>query len=205
MNRDITLFTWESYNPLKGGFVFTYSSSMSAELPIRDILDEQGKGIMEDPNPETLTFGFFDCLNLKEREVFVDKQKKYAFFLTKYAGTNPDFQKKIVITGYMEVKKIKNMYGRIEKCFDKTTSHKMKGWWAFYGEMKLVSLEDSIELTPELLEKWGYDKKSVSKLKQMTIDLDETQANELVAHFVTKTDITANYVEEIESLNNLIF
>jgi len=203
MDSKVQLMTWKDYTPRKGGQVFTYSSSVSSELPIRDVFGEQSKGELLDPNLESNTFGYFDCLNLKERLNFVKKQKQYAFFMTKYAGSEEKFQKKILITGYMEISKIKNMYGRVGKCFDLATSAKMNSWWAFYGDMKFVSLEDAFVVTNKSLKEIGIKvEKKINRV--MTIDLENEEANALVAYFEGKENTYEAYRAEIESLTNLI-
>ena len=203
MDNKLQLVTWKNYSPRKAGQVFTYASSMSSELPIRDVFGEQNKGEILDPNLETSTFGFCDCLNLKERLNFVKKQKKYAFFMTKYAGSDADYEKKLLITGYMEIDKVKNMYGRVGKCFDLATSAKMDSWWAFYGEMKFVALKDCFEVTDKSMKEIGKtDFKKINRL--MTIDLTEEEAENLVAYFEPKDNAFDAYKEEIESLNALI-
>ena len=75
--ENINLFEWDDYHTYSNeGFIFTYNTLLSAELPIRDFLNEQNTGELKDPSFETQTFGYFDCLNLKEREIFVKKEKK---------------------------------------------------------------------------------------------------------------------------------
>ncbi len=203
MENKIQLVTWKNYAPRRGGQVFTYPSSMSSELPIRDVFGEQSKGEILDPNIETASFGYFDCINLKERLNFVKVQKQYAFFMTKYVGSDADYEKKFLITGYMEVSKIKNMYGRVGKCFDLATSAKMDSWWAFYGDMKFVALKDAFEVTGKSMKELGKD--DLSKINRlMTIDLDEEQTLKLVAYFEDKDNIVDAYREEIESLSNLM-
>ncbi len=204
LNNDINLFLWDDYTTTsKEGFILTYNTSLSAELPIRDIFGEQRKDFkLKDPNIETSTFGYYDCLNLKERDLFVKRQKKYIFFLTKYKGINEEYKDKILITGMMTVVKIKDMYGRIESCFNKATSNRIKSWWAFWGPMKFLSLEDALEVTPELLERWGFE--VGDKVKKSTFDLNDEITEELLEYFDSKEDYTSQYIEEIKMLTELI-
>ncbi len=189
---------WQDYRASNRGMVVFYSSDPVSELPIREIPEELPSDILPEPNYETGTYGLYGCGRSKIRNSFVKSKLRYLLFVTKYAGTNPDFKDKFLITGYFrinktaDVKRLHIRYCADYSCLDEDVCYGLRA-----EEQRFVSVQDAFEITDSVLKSWDY-KAKISR--QTRIMLDEPQTMEIVEYLKAKRDMTAEYIAETERL-----
>lgn len=189
---------WQDYRASNRGMVVFYPSDPVSELPIREIPEELPSDILPEPNYETRTYGLYGCGRSKIRNSFVKSKIRYLLFVTKYAGTNPDFKDKFLITGFFrinktaDVKRLHIRYCADYSCLDEDVCYGLRA-----EEQRFVSVQDAFEITDSILKSWDY-KARISR--QTRIILDETQTMEIVEYLKSKRDMTAEYIAETERL-----
>lgn len=189
---------WQDYRGSKEAIVINFECSKSTELPVRDILDENGKGRQIEPNIETGAYGYFQCFDARTRNSFVKKRKGYLLFLTNYQGTLEGYRGRDFIVGYYrilqtaDVRKfhMRNFSG--ELCPEIEYCHALRA-----GEMKFVKIQDGLELTADRLKSWGYKGKLN---RQLRLAFDEEKVTQVLEHFAQKEDQSASYISQIEKL-----
>ena len=96
--------SWNKYNPVQrtGKLCFHYCSKQST-LPIRDFLNNHHKGFKSEPNYETASYNlYWDC-NQPSVQAAVKDGLSHILFITKYTGTQREFQGRYFIVGYYEI------------------------------------------------------------------------------------------------------
>ncbi|MCX7725577.1 MAG: hypothetical protein N2053_01880 [Chitinispirillaceae bacterium] len=198
INISVDSIGWQDYRASNTGMVIFYSTDPVSELPIREIPEELPTDVSPDPNYETGTYGLFGCGKIKIKNSFVRSKIRNLFFLTKYAGTNVDYKDRYFITGWYHINKIvdaKKLHIRYLSnfsCLEENSCYAMRA-----DIVRFVSIEDSFEVTEEVLKSWNYDSKIT---KQTKILLDEKQASELIEYLKSKQDITQSLISETERL-----
>jgi len=200
----IDLSQWQDFRGKDEGVLIHVNSSREAIMPVRDALDEYRKGRQTEPNYETGTFGLVGPSMVQLRNSLVKNKKRYILFGTIYEGMSEAHKGKFLVTGYMRIDKIldvKKLHlrkwalknGQADELLARY--FEMDNCWALYSnDMRFVSPEDAIEVTPEKAKKWG----AKSKLnKQARLNLTPDQTHEVVEYFKSKVDQTEEYIATV--------
>ena len=89
---EISLKDWQDYRGNNKGIVLFTEPCLQAALPIRDELDDNGKGACHEPDYETGTYGLQTCHNQSKINAIVKAKYAYVFFAVKYAGLDDAFK-----------------------------------------------------------------------------------------------------------------
>ncbi len=203
----INLSKWQDFRGKNEGVLVYLNTATSTAMPVRDVLDELGKGFQSEPNYSTGTYNFIGNANSQLCNSTYKNRKRYLFFGTSYQGTSEESHGKYLIIGHM----------RIDKYMDARKRH-MRNWMesknevsapdcvdlkeslAFYSaEMQFYAPKDSFELTEAVMKGWGY-KGRVAKHMKLTFDEDKNQ--ELLDFFASKTPKTDEYITEVNKLED---
>ncbi|MEN9306714.1 MAG: hypothetical protein RL173_646 [Fibrobacterota bacterium] len=200
----IDLSQWQDFRGKDEAVLIHINSSREAVMPVRDALDEFRKGRQTEPNYETGTFGLVGPSMVQLRNSLVKNKKRYILFGTIYEGMSEAHKGKFLVTGYMRIDKIldvKKLHlrkwalknGQADELLARY--FEMDNCWALYSnDMRFVSPEDAIEVTPEKAKKWG----AKSKLnKQARLNLTPDQTHEVVEYFKSKVDQTEEYIATV--------
>ena len=76
----IDLKPWQDFRGKEEGILLHIHTSREAMMPVRDALDEFGKGQQTEPNYETGTFGLVGPSMVKIRNALVKNKKRWIFF-----------------------------------------------------------------------------------------------------------------------------
>jgi hypothetical protein len=198
----INLTGWQDYRGKHSAGIIYVETSKESLIPVRDQLNEQGKGNLFEPNYETRTYGFISSAHAKQLNNIVKARHKYVLFATRYEGMEKDFKHQFLIHGYM----------RIDKTIDSRARHMRKYLMAdegtpepscinetkaesFYSEdMNFYSPEDSIILTNEKLEEWDAGTRVSRQMKFLAKD---EALDSILEHFASKTAINDEYIETV--------
>lgn len=200
----IDLSQWQDFRGKDEAVLIHINSSREAVMPVRDALDEFRKGRQTEPNYETGTFGLVGPSMVQLRNSLVKNKKRYILFGTIYEGMSEAHKGKFLVTGYMRIDKIldvKKLHlrkwalknGQADELLARY--FEMDNCWALYSnDMRFVSPDDAIEVTPEKAKKWG----AKSKLnKQARLNLTPDQTHEVVEYFKSKVDQTEEYIATV--------
>lgn len=198
INISIDSIGWQDYRASNTGMVIFYSTDPVSELPIREIPEELPTDISPDPNYETKTYGLFGCGKIKIKNSFIKSKIRNLFFITKYAGTKLDYKDRYFITGYYRINKVIDAKKLHIRYLSNFSCLEENNCYAMHADMvRFVSIDDSFEVTDEILKSWNY----TSKLTRQTkISLDEKQTTELIEYLNSKEDITQSLIAETERL-----
>lgn len=207
----IDLAPWQDFRGKDEGVLIHINTSREAVMPVRDALDEFGKGRQTEPNYETGTFGLVGPSQVQLRNSLVKNKKRYVLFGTIYEGISEAHRKKFLIIGYMRIDKIRDVKKlhlrkwalRSGQADDLLSRYfEMDACWALYSDdMKFYSLEDAIEVTPEMAKKWG----AKGKLnKQTRLTLSPEQTHEIIQNFAGKQDQTEEYIATMREFQEFL-
>ena len=189
---------WQDYRSSPTGMVVFYAGDAIAELPIREVPEEITSDISPDPNYETGTYGFYGCGKTKIRAAFAKEKIKYLLFVTKYVGTNADFQGKNFITGFYKITKTADVkrthirFGTDYSCLDEAACIALRA-----DEVRFVAIEHAFPVTDAVLRSWNYK----ARLTQQTrVMIDEEKTQKIVDHLRAQPDSTAAYIAETTRL-----
>jgi len=191
---------WQDYRGSKESVVVNFECAQSSILPIRDVLGEADRGAKREPNIETHTYGFSQCVDARTRNSFVKNRKGYMFFLTNYQGQSKKHKGRDFIVGYYhilqtaDVRKSHMRNMEEEMCPDLDFCHALRSL-----ESKFVPIEEAFELSSDKLKEWGYKGKLSRQLK---LAFNEEKTNEVLDFFSSKQDASALYIEEIAKAVN---
>ncbi len=190
---------WQGYRSGTDGIVVYYESDPDSELPIRMITGTRKSDHNEvDPNYETLTYGLYDCVNSKLRNMFAKKKFGYVFFMTRYRGVSEEFEDKLLLTGYYkidataDVQKLHLRHLEDSTCINGRTCQALRAGYAYF-----YSAEDAYKMSKAALKSIGYDKK-VSRLTKIV--LDEEMVKKLLRKFHGKKNAIDSYLREHNEL-----
>jgi hypothetical protein len=198
MNKTASGVPWQDYRASNTGMAVYYGSDPISELPIREIPLKYPSEIESEPNYETGTFGYFSCARTKIRSTFVKSKIRYLIFLTKYAGTNTEYQGKYYATGFYRITKtadVKKLHIRQcseFSCLDEKVCYALRA-----DESRFVAIEDAYPVTPQVLKDWDFNGRLT---RQSRIFLTEEQTAALLDHLMKKPDIRDKYIEETARL-----
>jgi len=203
----INLEGWQDYRGDHAGILLYVETSHQAALPVRDQLNENGKGFLTEPNYETSTYGFIGCFNSRAVNSIVRNKHRYILFATRYQGIEQEMQNKFLIHGYMRIDKVKDVRSRHVRQFVRNVTDvepecmnldKSMACWS--QEMKFFSLEDSFELTEEVMKGWGYKGRIT---KQMKLLLEGEKLDSILEWFSEKKDLTNEYISTVSEFKAL--
>lgn len=196
---------WQDYRGKGEGVLIHLDSAKQHALPVREPLDEQGLPIL-DPNYETGSFGFMQCMDAKTRLATMKNRRRYFLFGTRYGGAAEAFKGRFLIIGYMRLDKILEVRKRhVHKWMEQKAAGApapecmdLEQCFAFESqEMNFYSPEDSFELSEELMKKWGYKGKVT---KQMKLTFTEEKLQVILEHFKTKAAKNAEFIAAAKEL-----
>lgn len=204
----INLDGWQDYVGKSSGALLYVETSHQAAVPVRDQLNENGKGFLSEPNYESWTYGLMSCYNVKNVNTIVKGRSRYILFGTRYEGlSEPEYKNKYIIHGYMTIKKTRDVRTRhIQKYMvgqegEEPECMQMESSMAVYGPMHFVSLADGFELTDELLKEWGYRGRASRQLK--TIFKGE-HVERILAHLDSKPEMIDEYIATVEEFKEAL-
>ena len=160
----INLEGWQDYRGNAAGSLLYVETSHQSEMPVRDQLNENGKGFLYEPNYETSTYGLMSCYNVKAINAILKAKSRYILFGTRYEGlSDSELRNKYLIMGYMRIDKIKDVRTRhIQRYManpelQEPECMQMEHNWAVYGPMRFVSMNDAFVVTDEVYEHIVYE------------------------------------------------
>jgi hypothetical protein len=207
----IDLSQWQDFRGKDEGVLIHINTSREAVMPVRDALDEFGKGQQTEPNYETGTFGLVGPSQVQLRNSLVKNKKRWILFGTFYDGLSEAHKGKLLLVGYMRIDKIldvKKLHLRRWALRDGAADDllskyfELENCWALYSdEMRFFSPEDSIEVTPELAKKWG----AKGKLnKQLRLNLTPDQTKAVLEELRAKQDQTEEYIATVREFQEFL-
>lgn len=190
--------TWQDYRGAETGMIVYYNSDPVSELPIREVPEELPSDVSLDPNYETGSFGFYGCKHAKVRSYFVKNKMRYLFFMTRYAGTNPDHTDDLMITGYYRIKQTTNVQKLHIRYLDEYSCINEDSCIALRAnEVHFVSVEDAFKVDEKALAQWEYTSRVTRQTKVM---LNEENTLNLLQYLQSKENITDQYNSETQRL-----
>ncbi len=198
----INLDGWQDYRGTHSGILFFNDTTKHAVLPVRDQMNESGKGNLTEPNYETRTIGLKSAYKTKELNNIVKSKHRYMILANKYEGINKDFKNKYLVYGYLRIDKVRDVrkihihhYMADMKNHDEPDCMTLDKAMAIYSEdFKVFQLEDCIVLDKELLEEWGLGSR-ISK--QMKLVFNDENLNKVIQHFSDKKAANESYIETV--------
>ncbi len=200
---------WQDYRGKGEGVLIHLDASAKHILAVREPIDEHGRAITE-PNYETGTYGFLQCANAKTRLATMKNRRRYFLFGTRYQGLSEAEKGKFLIVGYMRLDKILEVRKRhVHKWMEAQQSGvpapecmDMEQCYAFQSEeMNFYAPEDALELSEELMKKWGYKGKVT---KQMKLSFTEEKLEVILTHFKNKTPRNQDYITAAKELEEAL-
>ena len=207
----IDLSQWQDFRGKDEAVLIHINTSREAVMPVRDALDEFGKGQQTEPNYETGTFGLVGPSQVQLRNSLVKNKKRWVLFGTFYEGLSDTHKGKFLLVGYMRIDKIRDVKkihlrkwalrnGEADDLLSKY--FELENCWALWSdEMRFFAPEDSIEVTPELARKWGA-KGKLNKQARLNLTVDQTQ--ELVAQLRAIPDQTEEYIATVREFQEFL-
>jgi predicted DNA-binding WGR domain protein len=196
---------WQDYRGKGEGVLIHLDTSAKHVLPVREPVDEFGLTVTE-PNYETGSYAYLQCTNAKTRLATMKNRRRYFLFGTRYQGLEETNKGKFLIIGYMRLDQILEVRKRhvhkwmeaqqagvpAPECMD------MDLCYAFQSkEMNFYAVEDSFELSEELMKKWGYKGRVT---KQMKLSFTEEKLEAILTHFKGKTPKNKEYIAAAKEL-----
>lgn len=207
----IDLGPWQDFRGKDEGVLVHINTSREAVMPVRDALDEFGKGRQTEPNYETGTFGLVGPSQVQLRNSLVKNKKRYILFGTIYEGISEAHRGKFLLIGYMRIDKIRDVKKihlrkwalRNGEADDLLARYfEMDACWALYSDdMKFYSPEDALEVTPELAKKWGA-KGKLNKQSRLTLTPDQTR--DVLQYFAGKQDQNEEYIATMREFQEFL-
>lgn len=199
----INLEGWQDFRGDHAGVLMYVETSKQSVLPVRDQLNEQGKGNLFEPNYETRTYGFISSKNARAVNSIIKNKHRYVLFGTRYDGVEDEYKGKFLIIGYMRIDKIKDAKSRHVHSYmrnldsqDEPECLNLDHAYALYSEdMKFFSHEDCFELSQDVMKGWGYKGRVT---KQMKLLLEDEKLDDVLNHFESKKDLSDEYIETVK-------
>lgn len=197
----INLEGWQDYRGETAGALLYIETSHQSVVPVRDQLNENGKGFFYEPNYETSTYGLVSCCNTKSLNNILKAKSRYILFGTRYEGAIAEFKNKFLIMGYQRVDKTKDVRSRhIQQFLGNPSAAEpecmaLEKSMATWGPMRFVALADSFPVTDDLLKEWGYKGRATRQLK---VVFSKEHLEQILAHLDSKADLTDEYIATVE-------
>ncbi len=196
---------WQDYRGKSEGVLVHVDTTRKHELPVRDVLNEYGRGAQLDPHYETSTYNLMSCVNSKLCSATIKNKRRYLLFGTRYQGTREELRSRFLIIGYMridrnlEVRKrhvhqwMENPNLGIEpECINEEECYAFGS-----DDMRFYAPEDAFELSEATMQEWGYKGKITKQMKLTFVD-DKLQA--ILGHLQGRTERSADYIAAISEL-----
>ena len=194
---------WQDYRGKNEGVLLHVGSSKNHELPVRELIDSNGKVVLE-PNYELGTYGVIQCQEARTRMAAFKARRRHFLFGTRYQGTLEEYRGRFFIVGTMRLEKSLEVRTRhVHKWMEQKDTAppecmEMDACQAFQsGDMNFYAIEDSFELTEALMQEWGYKGKIT---KQMKLTFTEDKMGLILEHFKAKTPRNADYQAAVKDL-----
>ncbi len=195
---------WQDYRGKGEGVLIHLDSTKLHELPVRDPLDAEGNPVLE-PNYETKTYGFMQCVNAKTLLSTFRNRRRYLLFGTRYQGKLEAYLGRFLVIGYMRLDKSLEVRKRYShRWVEQPAGSKSPEWlemeqcYAFYSEdMNFYAPEDAYELSEAIMKDWGYKGKIT---KQMKLTFPEDRLQQILAHFHGKVSCNEKYLEALKEV-----
>jgi len=197
----INLEGWQDYRGETAGALLYIETSHQSVVPVRDQLNENGKGFFYEPNYETSTCGLISPYNAKNLNGIVKNKSRYILFGTRYEGSVAEFKNKFVIMGYQRIDKVKDVRSRHMQHFlanpdaQEPECMALDRSMATWGPMRFVALMDSFVITDDLLKQWGYKGRATRQLK---VVFTKEHLEQILAHLDSKPDLTDEFIATVE-------
>lgn len=200
----IDLKPWQDFRGKDEGILLHIHTSREAVMPVRDALDEYGKGQQSEPNYETGTFGLVGPSMVKIRNSLVKNKKRWIFFGTFYDGLEKDLKGKFLVIGYMRIDKVRDVrnlhihkWMREENKADAMSSYfDLDHCWALYSDdMKFFAPKEAFEVTQALAKTWGAANGKLTR--QTRLALEVPAVTQLREYFAAKTDMSEEYIATV--------
>ena len=198
----INLTGWQGFRGKNMGSLLYVETSHLTVVPVRDQMNENGKGAFSVSNYETSTYGFVSCCNVKAINKIVQTNKsRYILFGTRYEGGDPDYKGKYLIMGYMKIENTKDVRSRHIQSYMSTPGAEepecmlLEKDIAVQGPMHFVSLQDCYVLTDERLKDWGYKGHANRQLKTV---FSEEHTKIILDHLDSRDDKIDEYIATVE-------
>lgn len=198
----INLDGWQDYRGNAAGSLLYVETSHQSEVPVRDQLNENGKGNLYEPNYETSTYGLVSCYNVKTINSILKSKSRYILFGTRYEGlSDTELRNKYLIIGYMRIDKTKDVRTRHIQRYMANTDlpepecMQMEHNFAVYGPMRFVSMTDSFVVTDEILKEWGYRGHASRQLKAV---FKKEHLDNILKYLDSKKDMTDEYIATVD-------
>jgi hypothetical protein len=197
----INLAGWQDYRGNHTGVLMFTETSKHAMLPVRDQLNDNGKGNIYEPNYETNTFGLKSSYRTKEVNGILKAKHRYLLFANKYEGINPEFKNKYIVYGYMKIEKIRDVKSMHlhrhmnDPSLPEPECMTMSKAQAIYSaDANFYNLEDCFELSKEKLIELGFTGR-ISK--QMRLVFENDVLDQVISHFQSKTPANDEYIATV--------
>jgi hypothetical protein len=163
-----------------------------------------------EPNYETGSYGFLQCVNAKTRLATMKNRRRYFLFGSRYQGPHEASKGKFLIVGYMRLDQVLEVRKRhVHKWMEAQQTGvpapdcmEMDLCYAFQSEeMNFYPPEDSFDLSEDLMKKWGYKGKVT---KQMKLTFTEEKLEVILAHFKLKTPKNQEYIAATKELEEVV-
>jgi hypothetical protein len=200
----IDMKPWQDFRGKDEGLLLHIHTSREAVMPVRDALDEFGKGQQTEPNYETGTFGLIGPSMVKIRNSLVKNKKRWIFFGTFYDGLDKERKGKFLVIGYMRIDKVRDVRNvHIHKWMREAREEnalssyfEMDHCWALYSdEMKFFSPSDAFEVTPALAKQWGATNGKLTR--QTRLALEPNAVATMREYFTGKPDMSEEYIATV--------
>ena len=199
----INLEGWQDFRGDHAGVLMYVETSKQSVAPIRDQLNEQGKGNLYEPNYETRTYGLRSSQNSRAVSSIIKNKHRYVLFGTRYDGVEEEFKGQFLIFGYMRIDKVKDVRTRhIHNYMRDMESQKepdcmtLSEAFALYSEdMKFFMPADCFNLSSEQMQTWGYKGRVT---KQMKLLLEAEKLDDVLNHFSDKEDASDEYITTVK-------
>jgi len=197
----INLDGWQDYRGETAGALLYIETSHQSVVPVRDQLNENGKGYYYEPNYETSTFGLISCCNAKSLNGIIKNKSRYILFGTRYEGVLAEFKNKFVIMGYQRIDKVKDVRSRhIQHFLANPTAQEpecmsLDKSMATWGPMRFVGLQNSFVISDELLKQWGYKGRATRQLK---VVFGKEHLETILAHLDAQPDLSEEFIATVE-------
>jgi hypothetical protein len=207
----IDLSQWQDFRGKDEAVLIHINTSREAVMPVRDALDEFGKGQQTEPNYETGSFGLVGPSQVQLRNSLVKNKKRWILFGTFYEGLSEAHKGKFLLVGCMRIDKIRDVKkihlrkwalhsGEADDLLSKY--FELENCWALWSdEMRFFAPEDCIEVTPELAKKWGA-KGKLNKQARLNLTVDQT--HELVEKLRAIPDQTEEYIATVREFQEFL-
>ncbi len=204
----INLTGWQGFRGKNTGSLLYVETSRMSVVPVRDQLNENGKGSFSEPNYETSTYGFASCCNVKAiNKIVLSNKSRYILFGTRYEGGDADYKNKFLIMGYMKIANTKDVRSRHIQSYmaasgaEEPECMRLEKDIAVQGPMHFVSLQDCYVLTDERLKEWGYKGHANRQLKTV---FSEEHTKEILDHLDSRDDKIDEYIATVEEFKKAL-